>query len=214
MNLVKVTKIAKAAELIGALIGLICGLIVVFQLIGATTSISGAIAAAQNVPGMAVFARVGVFIMFFGAIAAAVLSGMSKQKMVGSIIGCILALIAFICNFMLNTISSLENLAIAGYTGNYDPGAIVFSLFAIIVISLIVAIMSIVGIAKKSDISMVSNQAYIPNQGYPQNVNQQFTPNQAYPQNANQQFNPNQAYPQNDNSQNPAGGFYQNNGKM
>lgn len=200
MNLVKVTKIAKLAELIGALIGLICSLIVVFQLIGASSSISGAIAAAQNVPGMTVFARVGVFIMFFGAVGDAVLSGMSKQKMVGSVIGCVLALIAFICNFMLNTISSLENLAIAGYTGNYDPGAIVFSLFAIIVISLILAIMSIVGIAKKSDTNMLSNQAY--------------NPNQAYPQNANQQFTPNQAYPQNDNSQNPAGGSYQNNGKM
>ena len=142
------------------------------------------------------FARVCVFIAFFLAIAVAVLSGMSRRPMGGSITGIIFMLIVLILQFMFGTGSSLEGIGF---------GAIVIVALSLI-LSLIVAIMSLVGAFKKN--------AYAPNTGYPQNSNQQFTPNQGYPQNANQQFNPNQGYPQNNNPQNPAGGFYQNNGKM
>lgn len=167
MNYAKIAKIVKIVELIGAVCAFLGCMITVFQLIAASQSFSGIMDAISNVPGLVVFARVGVFVMFFAAIAVAVLSAMAKTSMVGSVIGCIMALVAFIFNFSLSPISSINNMAIAGMSGDFDPASVVGGLIAILLFSLVVAIMSLVGAVKP--VAAPVNVGYA-QQGIPQQV--------------------------------------------
>lgn len=179
MNYAKIAKIVKVVELIGAVCAFIGCLITVIQLIGASQSFGGIIDAISNVPGLVVFARIGVFVMFFAAVGAAVLSGMAKMSMAGSVVGCIFALVAFIFNFVLSPISSIQNMAVAGMSGNFDPASIVVALIAILIISVVIAIMSLVG-ALKTQAPASFNGAYA-QQGIPQQMDipqQNFNNNQ------------------------------------
>lgn len=130
-------KILEGAAAAGVFIGY---LIMVINFIAIMNDPWSAFSGAMAIYNAFNFARVCVFIAFFLAIAVAVLSGMSRRPMGGSITGIVFMLIVLILQFMFGTGSSLEGIGF---------GAIVIVALSLI-LSLIVTIMSLVGAFKKS----------------------------------------------------------------
>lgn len=143
-----VKKIGSLGLIVGGILGMIGG-IMVFVKMGqlGSGSLIGAAFSANEATKMAVLARVGAIIMFVAAIIAIAGVCMANIKKGGAVASLIFGIIAFIGQFLINPITSLDS---AIFAGAEQIGGAAFGTVLIIVSGLVLAILGLVGLLSKN----------------------------------------------------------------